>query len=346
MRRTPAPGVEVSLAGQRLDVATPEEIEALERREAQARLKALGDWLEGGTGEAQDDARGGRTARAHRPGPSDRQRVRTDGADAGHGLRLAVGPGRGFALRRARRRRDRRDSASARNSLRASSTVARNTSDKCLRRSAIDGYASAASLSDCDPRLPYPRPPGLYRALPRLPRIDPHAGQEAVQSLPKAVLAHCPRAAETVFSTHSPRFVPAGTGASHMAGRRMSRATRTIPSPFHPARTSPDMSVHSTDEPRPRGAGGAQDRHPRPYASQAGAPTSRQAPGTAAVAGTADVRRKLRQPCSSRTAPTRSDRFRDVPGPRAVQDAPPNGPIRHIRACPRRDRTPHRHPSR
>ena len=59
MRTTPAPGVEVSLAGQRLDVATPEEIEALERREAQARLKALGDWLEGGTGEAQDDARAG-----------------------------------------------------------------------------------------------------------------------------------------------------------------------------------------------------------------------------------------------------------------------------------------------
>ena len=53
------PGVEVSLAGQRLDIATPEEVEALERREAQARLKALGDWLAGGSGEAQDGARAG-----------------------------------------------------------------------------------------------------------------------------------------------------------------------------------------------------------------------------------------------------------------------------------------------
>ena len=53
------PGVEVRLAGQRLDIATPEEVEALERRETQARLKALGDWLAGGSGEAQDGARAG-----------------------------------------------------------------------------------------------------------------------------------------------------------------------------------------------------------------------------------------------------------------------------------------------
>ena len=53
------PGVEVSLAGQRLDIATPEEVEALERRETQAPLKALGDWLAGGSGEAQDGARAG-----------------------------------------------------------------------------------------------------------------------------------------------------------------------------------------------------------------------------------------------------------------------------------------------
>ena len=49
MRATPAPGVEVALAGERLEAATPEELEALEGRETQARLQALGDWLAGET---------------------------------------------------------------------------------------------------------------------------------------------------------------------------------------------------------------------------------------------------------------------------------------------------------
>ena len=57
MRATPAPGVEVAVAGQRLETASPEEIEALEGRETQARLQARGDWLAGGTGEAEGDAR-------------------------------------------------------------------------------------------------------------------------------------------------------------------------------------------------------------------------------------------------------------------------------------------------
>ena len=49
MRATPAPGVEVAVAGERLEAATPEELEALEGRETQARLQALGDWLAGET---------------------------------------------------------------------------------------------------------------------------------------------------------------------------------------------------------------------------------------------------------------------------------------------------------
>ena len=58
------PGVEVTLAGERVGGASPEDIEALERREAEAqdRARQLGDWLQGGTQDAERDRRAGSRA--------------------------------------------------------------------------------------------------------------------------------------------------------------------------------------------------------------------------------------------------------------------------------------------
>ena len=50
-------GVEASLAGQRLGGASPEEVEARERREAEERMTALADWVRGETSE-EDRAQG------------------------------------------------------------------------------------------------------------------------------------------------------------------------------------------------------------------------------------------------------------------------------------------------
>ena len=50
MRSGASPGAEVTLAGQALEVATDEEWEAFERREAEARLAALSEWLRGESG--------------------------------------------------------------------------------------------------------------------------------------------------------------------------------------------------------------------------------------------------------------------------------------------------------
>ena len=48
-----AAGVEASLAGQRLGGASPEEVEARERREAEDRMTALADWVRGETSEEE-----------------------------------------------------------------------------------------------------------------------------------------------------------------------------------------------------------------------------------------------------------------------------------------------------
>ena len=98
------PGVEVRLAGQRLDIATPEGGRGAGAARDASAVEGARRLACGRERRSAGRRAGGRIARAHRPGRSGRQRVRTDGAGGRHGHRLAVGLGRGVALRRARRR--------------------------------------------------------------------------------------------------------------------------------------------------------------------------------------------------------------------------------------------------
>ena len=80
LAQPPAPGAEVVVAGQPVGGASPEEMAALEEREAQARMEALGDWLAGGARRRGRQSRAGRghghagAARARGDVARDRQR--------------------------------------------------------------------------------------------------------------------------------------------------------------------------------------------------------------------------------------------------------------------------------
>ena len=111
IRAAPQAGVQVTVAGQRIGAAAAPDADALEEAEAQARLEDFSTWLRGeacrddpGTGgglPGADAVAGGGAARA-----ADGLLVRADDRGGGDRRRsgLAVGPGRGLELRRARGR--------------------------------------------------------------------------------------------------------------------------------------------------------------------------------------------------------------------------------------------------